>query len=88
MFRTFLVDKLDFPWEKAHTEACKIEHVISDEVLSYLKNYIGDVDTDPYGNLIPTEQEITLYGKSIVSVYKNGESLNGLTVLRLENLFK
>lgn len=35
------------------------------------------------GILIPTEQEITLYGKSIVSVYKNGESLNGLTVLRL-----
>ncbi len=66
-----LVDKLCFPWEKAHEEACKWEHVIGDEVLEYLKKFLGDVKTDPYGNPIPNLK------KNLVSKISLLEALKG-----------
>ena len=63
-----LVDKLGFPWEKAHEEACKWEHVIGDEVLEYLEEYLGDAVTDPYGNPIPDTVLSSDVSKSLLEV--------------------
>jgi DtxR family Mn-dependent transcriptional regulator len=48
-----LTDIIGLPWEKAHTEACRWEHVISDEVEDRLDELLGHPQTCPHGNPIP-----------------------------------
>jgi DtxR family Mn-dependent transcriptional regulator len=48
-----LTDIIGLPWHKAHIEACRWEHVISDEVESRLVELLGNPQTCPHGNPIP-----------------------------------
>lgn len=48
-----LTDIIGLPWEKAHVEAGRWEHVISDEVESLLVKRLGNPTTCPHGNPIP-----------------------------------
>lgn len=48
-----LVDVLGLDWSKAHNEADRWEHVISDEVEKHLVKLLGDPETCPHGNPIP-----------------------------------
>jgi len=48
-----LTDVIGLPWEKAHVEACRWEHVISDEVEARLVEILGHPTTCPHGNPIP-----------------------------------
>jgi len=48
-----LTDVIGLPWEKAHIEACRWEHVISDEVEARLVEVLGHPTTCPHGNPIP-----------------------------------
>jgi len=48
-----LTDVIGLPWEKAHVEACRWEHVISDEVEERLVEVLGHPTTCPHGNPIP-----------------------------------
>jgi DtxR family transcriptional regulator, Mn-dependent transcriptional regulator len=48
-----LTDIIGLPWEKAHTEAGRWEHVISDEVEERLVEVLGHPTTCPHGNPIP-----------------------------------
>lgn len=48
-----LVDVIGLPWDKAHIEAGRWEHVISDEVESKLIDLLGNPETCPHGNPIP-----------------------------------
>jgi len=48
-----LTDVIGLPWEKAHIEACRWEHVISDEVEARLVELLGNPETCPHGNPIP-----------------------------------
>jgi DtxR family Mn-dependent transcriptional regulator len=48
-----LTDIIGLPWEKAHTEAGRWEHVISDEVEERLVEILGHPTTCPHGNPIP-----------------------------------
>lgn len=49
----FLVDILGLPWDKAHMEAGRWEHVISDEVESRFVELLGNPTTCPHGSPIP-----------------------------------
>jgi DtxR family Mn-dependent transcriptional regulator len=49
----FLVDILGLPWHKAHLEAGKWEHVISDEVEARFIAVLGNPTTCPHGSPIP-----------------------------------
>lgn len=49
----FLTDYLDLPWDQVHDEACKFEHVLSDEVEARLAEQLGNPRTCPHGNVIP-----------------------------------
>ncbi len=51
-----LTDVIGLPWAKAHTEACRWEHVISDEVEERLVELLGHPSTCPHGNPIPGAQ--------------------------------
>ncbi len=48
-----LVDVIGLPWHKAHVEAGRWEHVISDEVEERLVALLGNPTTCPHGNPIP-----------------------------------
>jgi DtxR family Mn-dependent transcriptional regulator len=48
-----LVDVIGLPWHKAHLEAGRWEHVISDEVETLLVDLLGNPTTCPHGNPIP-----------------------------------
>lgn len=48
-----LVDVIGLEWDKAHLEAGRWEHVISDEVEARLVEVLGHPTTCPHGNPIP-----------------------------------
>lgn len=48
-----LTDVIGLPWENSHIEACRWEHVISDEVAERLEVLLGHPTTCPHGNPIP-----------------------------------
>ncbi|HEX2063594.1 MAG TPA: metal-dependent transcriptional regulator [Acidimicrobiales bacterium] len=48
-----LTDVIGLPWHKTHEEACRWEHVISDEVEARLVQLLGNPTTCPHGNPIP-----------------------------------
>ncbi len=48
-----LSDIIGLEWEKVHKEACRWEHVISDEVEAKLVELLGDPASCPHGNPIP-----------------------------------
>ena len=48
-----LVDVIGLPWGRVHNEACRWEHVISDEVEERLVELLGRPAQDPHGNPIP-----------------------------------
>jgi DtxR family Mn-dependent transcriptional regulator len=48
-----LTDVIGLPWNKAHLEACRWEHVISDEVEARLVELLEHPTTCPHGNPIP-----------------------------------
>ena len=49
----FLVDIVGLPWHKAHEEAGRWEHVISDDVEARFITMLGHPTTCPHGSLIP-----------------------------------
>jgi DtxR family Mn-dependent transcriptional regulator len=53
----FLVDCLQLPWDQVHAEACKFEHVLSDEVEARLAACLGRPQTCPHGRAIPYDEE-------------------------------
>ncbi|MGQ0743800.1 MAG: metal-dependent transcriptional regulator [Acidimicrobiales bacterium] len=48
-----LTDVIGLPWHKTHVEACRWEHVMSDEVEERLVTLLGNPTTCPHGNPIP-----------------------------------
>ncbi len=48
-----LINVLGLSWSTAHHEACKWEHVITDEVELALSKMLGNPTTCPHGNPIP-----------------------------------
>lgn len=55
LWEVFLVKYLDFPWDKVHEEAEKLEHVSTDELISKLEGYMEYPKHDPHGYPIPDE---------------------------------
>lgn len=48
-----LIDVIGLDWKCTHEEACRWEHVMSDQVEARLVALLEDPKTDPYGNPIP-----------------------------------
>jgi DtxR family Mn-dependent transcriptional regulator len=53
-----LTDIIGLPWERAHVEAGRWEHVISDEVEQRIVELLGFPTTCPHGNPIPGSGEV------------------------------
>lgn len=48
-----LTDVLKMPWDEVQTEACMLEHAISDKVEQRLVEFLGNPQTCPHGHPIP-----------------------------------
>lgn len=55
LWEFFLVKYLQFPWDKVHDEAEKLEHVSTDELISKLESYMDFPKYDPHGYPIPDQ---------------------------------
>jgi DtxR family Mn-dependent transcriptional regulator len=74
-----LTDVIGLPWHKAHVEACRWEHVISDEVEQRLIILLGNPQTCPHGNPIPGSRPLS---RELVAL----SSLKGGEHVRLERV--
>lgn len=55
-----LVDIIGLDWENVHAEACRWEHVMSEEVERRLVEVLNNPTTSPYGNPIPGLSQLGL----------------------------
>jgi DtxR family Mn-dependent transcriptional regulator len=55
-----LVDVIGLPWEEVHAEACRWEHVMSEDVERRLVKVLDRPTTSPFGNPIPGLAELGL----------------------------
>ncbi len=56
LIETYLVTMLGYSWDSVHEEACKLEHVISEEFEAKIAAALGNPLRDPHGELIPTPE--------------------------------
>jgi DtxR family transcriptional regulator, Mn-dependent transcriptional regulator len=56
LIETFLVSTLKMDWSEVHVEAERLEHAISDAVLDRIDALLGNPETDPHGDPIPSRQ--------------------------------
>ena len=54
LLETFLVTTLGYSWDEVHSEADKLEHVISEDFEARIAKALGNPSRDPHGELIPT----------------------------------
>jgi DtxR family Mn-dependent transcriptional regulator len=54
MIEVFLHKTLGIPANQVHSEAERLEHAFSDEVIKKLAKFLGHPATDPHGSKIPT----------------------------------
>jgi len=73
-----LVDVIGLPWEEVHAEACRWEHVMSEDVERRLVQVLDNPTISPFGNPIPGLAHLGLDGE-------RAESLRG-NLLRLTEL--
>lgn len=53
-----LIDIIGLDWEEVHSEACRWEHVMSEQVERRLLTVLKNPTTSPYGNPIPGLEEL------------------------------
>ena len=53
LLETWLVQSLGYNWDEVHEEACRLEHVISEDFEARIAAALGHPSRDPHGELIP-----------------------------------
>jgi len=66
-----LVDVIGLPWEDVHAEACRWEHVMSEEVERRLVQVLDNPTTSPFGNPIPGLADL-----GVDAMVKSGDGAN------------
>ena len=67
LLELYLSEHLDVPWDRVHTEADRLEHVLSEELEALIAAKLGHPTHDPHGDPIPTS-ELTLATDATVSL--------------------
>jgi DtxR family Mn-dependent transcriptional regulator len=53
LLETWLVQSLGYTWDEVHEEACRLEHVISEDFEARMAAALGYPERDPHGDPIP-----------------------------------
>lgn len=76
-----LVSVIGLPWEEVHVEACRWEHVISEQVERRLADLLGYPVRCPHGNVIPGLAELGVPAEAVARALAAGqESAQAMTV--------
>jgi DtxR family Mn-dependent transcriptional regulator len=54
VIEAYLAQALDYPWDRVHAEAERLEHAASDELVDRMAATMGEPKVDPHGAPIPT----------------------------------
>jgi len=54
VLEVYLSQQLGYDWDGVHTEAERLEHAVSDELIERMAKALGDPQYDPHGAPIPT----------------------------------
>lgn len=74
-----LQDVIKLDWPHLHDEACRWEHVVSDDVAERIDALLGHPEADPFGNPIPAAGESAIHNvreaglKSVMEVEPGGD---------------
>lgn len=55
LLELYLAEALGYTWDRVHDEACRLEHVISEEFEDRIFEALGRPTRDPHGEPIPTK---------------------------------
>jgi DtxR family Mn-dependent transcriptional regulator len=56
LLESWLVQSLGYSWDEVHDEACRLEHVISEDFEARMATALGHPERDPHGDPIPTAE--------------------------------
>ena len=56
VIEAYLAEALNYPWDRVHEEAERLEHAASDELVDRMAATIGEPEVDPHGAPIPTRE--------------------------------
>lgn len=56
VIEAYLSGALDYPWDRVHDEAERLEHAASDELVDRMASAIGEPVVDPHGAPIPSRE--------------------------------
>jgi DtxR family Mn-dependent transcriptional regulator len=56
VIESYLSQALDYPWDRVHDEAERLEHAASDELVNRMATAIGEPIVDPHGAPIPSRE--------------------------------
>lgn len=56
LLESWLVQSLGYSWDEVHEEACRLEHVISEDFEARMAAALGNPERDPHGDPIPTAE--------------------------------
>jgi len=54
VIESYLSTALNYPWDRVHAEAERLEHAASDELVDRMASAIGEPEVDPHGAPIPS----------------------------------
>jgi DtxR family Mn-dependent transcriptional regulator len=75
LLEAYLVESLGYSWDSVHEEACKLEHVISEEFEQRIAESLGHPERDPHGAPIPSvELEMPASSDIRLSSLREGQS--------------
>jgi DtxR family transcriptional regulator, Mn-dependent transcriptional regulator len=56
LLETFLVRVVGYTWDEVHNEAEVLEHAVSDKLIARIDALLGEPDSDPHGDPIPSAE--------------------------------
>jgi len=56
IIESYLSEALEYPWDRVHNEAERLEHAASDELVDRMAKAIGEPLVDPHGAPIPSRE--------------------------------
>lgn len=82
LLEAWLVKTLGYSWDEVHSEAEKLEHVISEDFEKRIAAAMGNPERDPHGEPIPSEDLVMPEDESVALV--NLEPKQGAVIRRVE----
>ena len=88
LWESFLVEKLNFTWDKVHDIAEQMEHIKSEELVNRLDEYLVYPKFDPHGDPIPNaEGKFTLRVQVLLSLLRKDDKAKVIGVKEHDNDF-